>query len=134
MSLVDLFRKQQLDLDGFGALRDKAWEDLKKRHTAIATSYGGDDNLPKNVREQFNNDIANYTQEWSTEGGTRYQDVVDHHQKQREAVTGIKSEPKPKEQRKVQSDAISDKQDKLANLIRVQKAIAAKKMQEKPKQ
>lgn len=134
MSLVDLYKKQQQDLDGFGALRDKVWADMKERHTFITASYGGAEQLPKDVKAQFSKDVDNYSLEWSTEGGTRYQDVLAQHEKQREAITGVKSEAKPKDQPKAQSDTFSDKQEKLANLIRMQKAIAAKKMQEKPKQ
>lgn len=53
------------------------------------------------------------------ESGTRYKDIIAQHQKQRQAVTGNKLEPKLQQPPKANNDNLSDKQGKLANLIKV---------------
>ena len=133
MDLADLFKKQQQDLESFKTIRDNAWKEMKERHDNIIAAFGSIENLTDEYQTRITSDISNYHKEWAVETGTRYKDIIAQHEKQRRAITGNKPEPKPQNKPKADNDNLSDKQAKLANLIKVQKAIAAKKMQNKPR-
>ncbi len=134
MDLADLFKKHHEELKNFATLRDNIWAEMKERHNNLISAFGNFGNLPDYQQNQINREILNYHEEWALETGTRFKDIIAQHEKQRNNITGNKPEPKPqKEQPKAQNDNLSDKQAKLANLIKVQKAIAAKKMQNKPR-
>jgi hypothetical protein len=75
MDLAQLYKKNDQDKENFGALRDKVWSDLKKRHEQIIAAFQSEEALPEYLKKQFQLDIANYTKEWAIPHGNRYKNV-----------------------------------------------------------
>lgn len=130
MNLTELFAQQQKEIENFKTLRDETWSNLKNEHETLIEAFGGRATMPEEYRKRIDDQIANFSKEWSMEGGLRHNDIIDQHNKQREAITGKKNETlgQPKQQ---ETDMISEKQKKLEKIIAQQQAIRKKNEERK---
>ncbi|EHQ29799.1 hypothetical protein [Mucilaginibacter paludis] len=132
MDLTELFAKQQQEIEDFKKLRDATWSNLKKEHETLTAAFGGRANMPEEYRKRIDGQVADFSKEWSMQGGTRHNDIVEQHAKQREAITGKKSET-PAQAKQQEKDMISEKQKDLQKIIAMQQAIRIKNEQKKRK-
>lgn len=132
MDLTELFAQQQKEMEHFKALRNETWSNLKKEHETLAESFGGRANMPEEYRKRMEDQDANFRKEWSMEDGTRHKDIIEHHAKQREAITGKKSDT-PAQAKQQEKDMISEKQKELEKIIAMQQAIRKKNEERKRK-
>lgn len=88
MSLMDIYERQQQETERFKAMRDKAWEQVLSDNEKLAEAFGGKDRLSEDARKTYDSRINSFNAEWSMEGGSRYNDLQDQHDKQIRAATG----------------------------------------------
>ena len=127
MDLMDAYEKQQQDIERFKALRDKVWEKVLADNEKLAAAFGGKEHLNDDALKLYNSRINTFNAEWSMEGGSRYNDLLDQHEKQLKATTSRndtagrsnteqsdprkeKSENTTKEKFTNQSERMTDKQ------------------------
>jgi len=87
MGLVQLYEKQDRDLDSFDSLRDKTWSDMKRRQEHLISAFGSKDSLPEFYRKQIDKEIADFVKEWSAPHGERYKGMVLENQKHLKELT-----------------------------------------------
>jgi hypothetical protein len=161
MDLMDFYERQQQDFERFKVLRDKAWQQILVDNENLAAAYGGKENLSPDAAKSYHERINNFNAEWSMDGGSKYKDLLDQHDKQLRQITGNhdkdgrpgkengvprkeKSENTTKERFQNQSESMTDKDQQTDSrnedaereqlrekIARQQAAIKARKMQKK---
>jgi hypothetical protein len=132
MTLEELLDQQQRDIRDYEEASHKSWAALKDKHNQFATSFGGADKLPVDLRKQIDKEIEEYRKEWSMYTGYTHKAIIAKHNKQRELFRGVhspKKEPSPKEINPLNDN----KQEKLQKIIAQQQAIRNRKPQQKRK-
>ena len=132
MNLAKLYEQQQEDIERFKAVRDKTWTDMQKNHAELSAAFGGKEKLPDEYRKRMDEQIKTYQKEWSMEGGERLDAIKEQHAKQREAITGKKSDT-PEQAKRQEKDMITEKQKELKKIIAMQQAIKKKNEEKKRK-
>ena len=88
MNLADLYEQHQKNIEKFEALRDKAWEKVLSDNERLVAAFGSRENMSEDALKTHNNRIATFNAEWSMQGGSRFNDLQDQHERQLNAATG----------------------------------------------
>ncbi|MGY4536268.1 asparagine synthetase A [Mucilaginibacter sp. UYNi724] len=134
MTLPELYEQQQIELENFKAMRDKAWQQLQKEQQEITAAFGSKENLPDDIGRRFEQQLNNYNEEWAMNDGHRHKELAHQHEQQRQQVSGHKSQSPiipPNDNRKPDTDHLTEKQIELQKIIRQQQAIKARNLQKK---
>jgi len=158
---MEFYERQQQDIERFKALRDKVWQQILDDNEKLAVTFGGKEHLNTDAKKLYDSRINSFNAEWSMEGGSRYNNLTDQHDKQLKQITGNnksntpqekdlprkeKSENTTKEKFQNQSESMTDKEQQQetnkadeetereqirAKIARQQAAIKARQMQKK---
>jgi len=132
MDLADLYRKQEEDKRSFEATRQKVWDRLKESHAQLIAAFGTIDNLPDDMRGKIDRELEDFTYEWASDTGVKYQAMIDQHQRQFEETASISNEQRPKNSAMPTSNNNlsgdgTDREKTKQKLIAEQKAMLAKR-------
>ena len=88
MNLMDLYERQQQEIDRFKVLRDQVWQKVLNENEKLVAAFGDKETLNTDAKALYNGRIDAFNVEWSLDNGTRYRDMLNEHKKQIQQITG----------------------------------------------